>query len=67
MHRGCIFKFSQFLAKIAHGFAVDSLADGFNPTLLDFIRNDARTPRFDLIGGNSQTEPTTTNLHELGD
>jgi hypothetical protein len=60
------FKFSQFLAKIAHGFAVDTLGDGFNPTLPDFIKNDARSPRFDLIGGNSQTEPMTANLHELG-
>lgn len=58
------FKFAQFLAKIAHCFAVSVLGEGFIPTLLDFIRTAATSPRYDLVGGTPSGEPSE-NLHEL--
>jgi hypothetical protein len=59
------FKFCQFLAKIAHCFAVDVLGDGFVPMLTEMIRSEPKEPRFDLIGGGSQDTPPSDNLHEL--
>lgn len=60
------FKFSQFLAKIAHCFAVDQLGDKFTPLLFDLIRIPAKSQRFDLIGGDTTDFPPSENLHELG-
>jgi hypothetical protein len=60
------FKFCQFLAKIAHSFAVATLGDTFVPALLDVIREDAAAPRFDLIGCSSPMEAPSNNLHEIG-
>jgi hypothetical protein len=59
------FKFAQMLAKIAHCFAIATLADGFDPMLVDFIREKANSPRYDLVGGMSGNEPPSENLHEL--
>jgi hypothetical protein len=59
------FKFCQFLAKIAHGFAVDSLSDGFTPLLTDVVLSKARTARYDLVGGVPTSSPPSENLHEL--
>ncbi|QND72103.1 hypothetical protein [Tardiphaga robiniae] len=59
------FKFCQFLAKIAHGYAVDVLGDEFTPTLLELIRTEATTARYDLVGGLSGTGEPSENLHEL--
>lgn len=60
-----IYKFCQFLAKIAHCFAVDALgSDGFDPLLLDIIKTEAE-PRYDLIGGPMIDIPPSRNLHEL--
>ncbi len=58
------FRFCQFLAKIAHCYAVDVLGDGFSPMLLELIRTEARSARYDLIGGMPSTDPSD-NLHEL--
>jgi hypothetical protein len=58
------YKFCQFLAKIAHCFAVDVLGDGFTPLLLDVIREEARSTRYDLIGG-ARNDDHSENLHEL--
>jgi hypothetical protein len=59
------FKFCQFLAKIAHCFAVDQLADRFTPLLLDVIKKTPIAMPHDLVGGELTTKPPTTNLHEL--
>jgi hypothetical protein len=61
-------KFMQFLAKIAHCYAVSVLRDEFRPILSDAILADpAPPPNFYLIGGygNSRTDDPTANLHEL--
>jgi hypothetical protein len=61
-------KFMQFLAKIAHCFAVSVLGDEFKPLLPDIIRSDpAPPPNFELIGGigNRHQGDPTPNLHEL--
>jgi hypothetical protein len=42
------YKFSQFLAKIAHCFAVDVLGDEFTPLLLNVIKEEAHSTRYDL-------------------
>ena len=61
------YKFSQFLAKIAHGFVVDSFGDSFTPLLRELIRNKHPTnQRYDLVGGTSDSEGPSDNLHELG-
>jgi hypothetical protein len=58
------YKFCQFLAKIAHCFAVDMLGDEFRPMLLDVIKEKARATRYDLIGG-MRNDAVSENLHEL--
>jgi hypothetical protein len=59
------FKFTQFLAKMAHCFARDQLGDGFNPLLLEVIQSEAKSQRYDLIGGRPEDSPASDNLHEL--
>jgi hypothetical protein len=59
------FKFCQFLAKIAHCFAFDVLGDGFAPKLLDLITTEARSARYDLVGGMPSDTTPSDNLHEL--
>ena len=59
------FKLAQFLAKIAHCFATATLADGFEPMLIDFIRERNAAPRYDLVGGNPDNSAPSDNLHEL--
>jgi hypothetical protein len=59
------FKFCQFLAKIAHCFAFDVLGDGFTPMLLDLITTEARSARYDLVGGMPSGATPSDNLHEL--
>jgi hypothetical protein len=59
------FKFCQFLAKIAHSFAVTTLGHTFIPLLLEVIREEAAAPRFDLIGCSPMEAPSN-NLHEIG-
>jgi hypothetical protein len=60
------FKFSQFLAKIAHGFAVDAFGDYFVPFLREIIRDkQLADQRYDLVGGKSEAEAASANLHEL--
>jgi len=59
------FKFFQFLAKIAHCFAVDCLGDNFEPSLPDFIRAKEPSPRSDFVGGIPDDLPPSENLHEL--
>jgi hypothetical protein len=61
-------EFMQFLAKIAHCYAVSALGDELIPLLPDIILADpASSPNFNLIGGygNSHTGDPTANLHEL--
>jgi len=62
------FKFMQFLAKIAHCYAVSVLGTEFRPLLPDLILADPKNPNFSLIGGegNSSAADPTDNLHELG-
>lgn len=60
------FKFMQFLAKIAHCYAINVLGDGFTPLLREIILSDPTTPNFDLIGGDSDSRDPTNNLHEIG-
>jgi hypothetical protein len=59
------FKFMQFLAKIAHCYAVSVLGSRFTPLLREIILSDTATPNFDLIGGNSKPGDPTNNLHEI--
>lgn len=59
------FKFSQFLAKIAHCFAVDQLGDNFTPLLPAVIRQPASSQQYSLIGGEPNPSPASENLHEL--
>lgn len=61
------FKFMQFLAKIAHCYAVGALGSTFTPLLPELILSDPKPPNYSLIGGNgnSAAEPPTGNLHEL--
>jgi len=59
------FKFSRFLAKIAHCFAVEQLGENFAPLLLDVIRQPVADQRYDLVGGEREDSPATDNLHEL--
>ena len=60
------FKFSQFLAKIAHGFAVDAFGNAFAPMLRELILNQQPTDqRYDVIGGIVEPQPASDNLHEL--
>jgi hypothetical protein len=60
------YKFAQFLAKIAHGFAIEAFGHAFNPLLLDFIRAKATDTRHHLIGSASPDEDTPSDhLHEL--
>jgi hypothetical protein len=59
------FKFSQFLAKIAHGFAIDAFGEEFTPVLLEMIKEEKPSdPRYDLIGGADESSPSDY-LHEL--
>jgi hypothetical protein len=61
-------KFMQFLAKIAHCYAVSVVGDEMKPLLPDIILTDpAPPPNFHLIGGHGNTNPgdATVNLHEL--
>lgn len=60
------FKFCQFLAKIAHCFAVEVVGESFTPLLIDLIKMTAKATRYDLVGGIPTTEPASNNLHELG-
>ncbi|TPJ77195.1 HNH endonuclease [Mesorhizobium sp. B2-6-2] len=62
--------FCQFLAKIAHGFAVSKLGDTFIPYHREFIRrkfakDETDQRRYHLIGGSITDEEPTSNLHEL--
>jgi hypothetical protein len=57
------YKFAQFLAKIAHGFAIEAFGHAL---LLDFIRAKATDTRHHLIGGAPLDEETPSDhLHEL--
>lgn len=59
------FKFTQFLAKIAHCYAVSVLESSFTPMLTSTILNDPAL-NFDLVGGaSSQEEAPSANLHEM--
>ena len=60
------YKFAKFLAKIAHGFAIDAFGNSFDPLLPNFIRSEARGARYDLVGGVSDDDAPSDNLHELG-
>lgn len=64
-------KFVQFLAKIAHCYAVSVLGSAFTPLLPEMILADAQPPNFDLIGGHGNTNPEIpraicTNSNLLG-
>jgi hypothetical protein len=60
------FKFSQFLAKMAHGFAVDQLGqDGFTPLLRGIICAPVNSPNYEFVGGKSHDALPSPNLHEL--
>lgn len=63
--------FCQFLAKIAHGFAMAKLGRTFIPYHREFIRrkfakDETYQERYQLIGGSIIDEEPTDNLHELG-
>lgn len=60
------FKFSQFLAKIAHGFAVDAFGETFVPMLRGLILNQQPSDqRYDVNSGIVEPQPESDNLHEL--
>jgi hypothetical protein len=59
------FKFCQFLAKIAHCYAIEVFGADFEPLLKELIREPARAARYDLVGGAPTVEPPSENLHEL--
>lgn len=67
-------RFSQMLAKIAHGYAIARIGAGnFKPYLLDFIlrkfnQTDQYPACYDLIGGSpiSFAPAETNELHQLG-
>lgn len=62
------YKFMQFLAKIAHCYAVSMVGEELKPLLPQIILSDpAPPPNFSLIGGSGNTHPSeaTASLHEL--
>ncbi len=58
-------KFCQFLAKIAHGYAIAAFqGTDFKPLLLNLIHGKEDS-RYHYIGGRIEDEPETTALHEV--
>lgn len=59
-------RFTRFLAKVAHAFAVAVLGrDAFKPFLRDFIRSGTGDPRM-FVGGEPEIEPYSNEIFSIG-
>ena len=62
----CTEPYCLTIAKVAHAYAVSQLGlDGFEPFLLDMIRNGNMTRRSELLGGGRGDETPQECLHDL--